>query len=427
MTALAFLICLIVLILLGMPIGFAMVVLPTIYIAVTGVVPMTVVPYQMYTALDKFPLVAVPLFLLAGELMNLGAVTDRLLDLSREMVGRIRGGLSHITVLMSMLFASLNGSAVASTATIGGIMIPAMKKSGYDGGFSASVTAVASTIGGIIPPSIAVVLFASVTNTSIGKLFSAGILPGIVVGLMFMVVCYVISVRRGYERYEAPFSLPVFLRVFLRSIPALMLPLILYFGIVGGIFTPTEAGAVVCLLAFILGKFMYGSLTLEQFWQALGRTVHMTATIFIIIAAAGPFSWLLTTLGALQGLESWLVGFEDNIFLFLLAFLSIILVAGMLSDIVANLIILGPALLGAAQKVGIPDTQAAMVICVGFLLGTVTPPVGICYFTASRIAGEPLERVAAGLVPFIGVEILLLVMILVFPPLTGLIPSLAGF
>ena len=427
MTAVLLLVCLIVLILLGMPIGFAMAILPTAYIAATGIVPMTSVPYQMYTALDKFPLVAVPLFLLAGELMNLGAVTDRLLELSRELVGRVRGGLSHITVMMSMLFASLNGSAVASTATIGGIMIPAMKKSGYDGSFSASVTAVSSTIGGIIPPSIAVVLFASVTNSSIGKLFSAGILPGVLVGLMFMAVCYVVSVRRGYERYEAPFGWGLLLRAFRRSALALLLPLILYFGIVGGVFTPTEAGAVVCLLAFIIGRFVYKSLTLEQFWRALGRTVHTTATIFIIIAAAGPFSWLLTTLGALQGLENWLVGFEDNIALFTLAFLSIILVAGMLSDIVANLIILGPALLSAAERVGIADTQAAMVICVGFLLGTVTPPVGICYFTASRIADEKLERVALSLVPFIGVEFLLLVLILLVPGLTGLIPRLAGF
>ena len=418
---------LIVLILLGVPIGFAMALLPTVYIAFSDAIPLTSVPYQMYSALDKFPLVAVPLFLLAGELMNLGAVTDRLLVLSRELVGRIRGGLSHITVMMSMLFASLNGSAVASTATIGGLMIPAMKKSGYSPAFSASVTAVSSTIGGIIPPSIAIVLFASVTNKSVGKLFSAGILPGIVVGMMFMAVCYVISIRQGYERYEEPFRLAALGQAFMRSVLALSLPLILYFGIVGGVFTPTEAGAVVCGLAFILGKFVYKSLTWAQLWQALTRTVHLTAAIFIIIAAAGPFSWLLTRLGALQGLETWLVGFDDNIALFMLVFLAIVLVAGMLADIVANLIILGPTLLAAAEKVGISDTQASMVICVGFLLGTVTPPVGICYFAAARIAEEKLERVAVTLLPFIGAELVLLVMILLIPPLTGFIPTLAGF
>ena len=359
--------------------------------------------------------------------MNLGAVTDRLLDLSRELVGRVRGGLSHITVMMSMLFASLNGSAVASTATIGGIMIPAMKKAGYSSSFSASVTAVSSTIGGIIPPSIAIVLFASVTNKSVGKLFSAGILPGIVVGLMFMAVCYVVSVRKNYERYEAPFSFALLGRAFSRSILALLLPLILYFGIVGGVFTPTEAGAVVCLLAFLLGMFVYRSLTWESFWQALGRTVRLTAAIFLIIAAAGPFSWLLTRLGALQGLENWLVGFQSDPILFMAVFLAIILVAGMLADIVANLIILGPTLLAAAEKAGISDTQASMVICVGFLLGTVTPPVGICYFAAARIAEEKLENVAAGLLPFLGAEIVLLILILTIPGLTGFIPTLAGF
>lgn len=427
MTAFLFLAALVVLILLGMPIGFAMALLPTVYIAITDVVPLTAVPYQMYTALDKFPLVAVPLFLLAGELMNLGAVTDRLLELSRELVGRVRGGLSHITVMMSMLFASLNGSAVASTATIGGIMIPAMKKAGYSASFSASVTAVSSTIGGIIPPSIAIVLFASVTNQSVGRLFSAGILPGILVGIFFMVVSYVISVRRNYERYEVPFTFAALGRAFMRSVLALTLPLILYFGIIGGVFTPTEAGAVVCFLAFVIGKYVYKALSWQDLRKALTRTVRLSAAIFIIIAAAGPFSWLLTRLGALQGLESWLVGYQDNMALFMIAFLTVILFAGMLSDIVANLIILGPTLLMAAEKVGISDTQASMVICVGFLLGTVTPPVGICYFTAARIAEEKLEKVAVELLPFIGAEVLLLILILLFPALTGFVPQLAGF
>lgn len=427
MTTVVLLASLILLILLGMPIGFAMVILPTVYMALTDVAPLTSVPYQMYTSLDKFPLVAVPLFLLAGELMNEGAVTDRLLRLSRELVGRVRGGLSHITVMLSMLFASLNGSAVASTATIGGMMIPAMKKAGYSSSFSAAVTAVASTIGGIIPPSIAVVLFASVTNSSVGKLFSAGILPGILVGLMFMVVCYIVSIKHKYERYQETFTFRALLRAFSQSVLALSLPIILYFGIVGGIFTPTEAGAVVCFLAFVIGKCVYKSLTWSNLWGALGRTVRMTAAIFLIIAAAGPFSWLLTTLGALQGLESWLIGFEGNGLLFILAFMAVIFVAGMLSDIVANLIILGPTLLASATQVGISDTQAAMTICVGFLIGTVTPPVGICYFTASRIAEEKLERVAVALLPFIGVEVLLLILILLIPPLTGFIPALAGF
>ncbi len=421
------LIALVAFILLGAPIGFVMAILPAAYIAVTDVVPLTAVPYQMYTSLNKFPLVAVPMFLLAGELMNLGAVTDRLLQLSRQMVGRIRGGLSHITILMSMLFASLNGSAVASTATIGGMMIPAMQKAGYSPAFSAATTAVSSTIGGIIPPSIAIVIFASANNLSVGKLFSAGILPGIAVGLMFMLVAYVISVRKNYERLEEPFRMSDLARAFSRAMLALSLPIILYFGIVGGIFTATEAGAVVCFLAFVIGKFVYRTLTWRDVLAALRRTVRMSAAIFLIIAAAGPFSWLLTRLGALQGLENWLLQFHADPVLFILAFLAIIVVAGMLADIVANLIILGPTLLSVAAAAGMSETQASMVICVGFLMGTVTPPVGICYFAAARIAGEKLERVAGAMIPFIAAELALLTMIIAIPPLTHWIPRLAGF
>lgn len=415
------------LILLGAPVGFVMAILPTAYILFTDVVPLSAVPYQMYSALNKFPLVAVPLFLLAGELMNSGAVTQRLLELSREMVGRLRGGLSHITVVMSMLFASLNGSAVASTATIGGIMIPAMKRAGYPAAYSAGLTAVASTIGGIIPPSIAMVIFASVTNISVGKLFSAGILPGILVGLMFMAIAYAVCMKRNYERLDTPFTMKALLIAFRRSLLALSLPIILYVGIVGGVFTATEAGAVVCGLAFVIGKYVYKALSWRDFWEALGRTVRMTSSVFIIIAAAGPFSWLLTRLGALKGLEEWLLGFKDDRWLFMLAFLGVILLAGMLADIVANLIILGPSLLSAAVAAGVSETQAAMVICVGFLLGTVTPPVGICYFAAARIAEEKLEKVAVAMMPFIGAEALLLVLILLVPMLTGFVPMLAGF
>lgn len=422
------LLLLVAFILLGAPIGFVMVILPTAYILITDAVPLTSVPYQMYTALNKFPLVAVPLFLLAGELMNVGAVTARLLELSRELVGRFRGGLAHITIVLSLLFASLNGSAVASTATIGGIMIPAMKKAGYSPSFSAATTAVSSTIGGIIPPSIAMVIFASTANLSIGKLFSAGILPGIVIGLMFIGVAYVISVRRGYERYDVPFDMMLLVKVFVRSLLALSLPLILYFGIVAGVFTATEAGAVVCFLAFVIGKYVYGALTWQGLWQAVGRTVRLTASIFLIIAAAGPFSWLLTRLGALQGLEQWLVTVGgDSTLMFILAFLVVVLVAGMIMDVVANLIILGPVLLSAALLVGVSETQAAMVICVGFLIGTVTPPVGICYFTAARIAEERLEPLAKAMLPFLAAEVALLVVIILFEPLTGFIPRLVGF
>ena len=417
----------ILLILLGAPIGFVMAAIPTGYLVVTGVVPLTSVPYQMYLSLNKFPLVAVPLFLLAGELMNSGGVAARLLDLSRELIGRARGGLSHVTVVMSMLFASLNGSAVASTATVGNLMIPSMTKAGYKPAYSAAVVAVSSTIGGIIPPSIAIVIFAGNANLSVGRLFSASILPGLLIGAAFIAVGYVICVRNNSERLETPFRLIVLFKAFRRSLLALTLPVILYFGIVLGVFSATEAGAVVAFLAFVIGKYIYKTTSWSDLWGALNRTVRLTASIFLIVAAAGPFSWLLQRIGALQGLESMLASFQDRPALFVLIFLGVILVAGMLSDIVANLIVLGPTLLVAGLAAGFSVPQVSMLITIGFLLGTVTPPVGICYFTAARIANEKLEKVGVALLPFIAAETLLLVFIVLIPPLTEFVPRLAGF
>lgn len=416
----------IILILLGAPIGFVMAAIPVGYILVTGVVPMNTVPYQMYRSLSNFPLVAVPCFLLAGELMNSGGVADRLLALSREMIGRVRGGLSHVVVVMSMLFASLNGSAVASTATIGNLMIPSMTKAGYKPAYSAAVVAVSSTIGGIIPPSIAIVIFAGNAVLSVGMLFSAAILPGLLVGGMFIAVGYVISVRDKYERLEDPFRLKALFLAFWRSALALMLPFILYFGIVLGYFSATEAGAVVALLAFIVGKFIYKAMSWSDLWGALNRTARLTASIFLIVAAAGPFQWLLERIGALEGLKNLLLSYHDRPVIFVLLFLTVILIAGALSDIVANLLVLGPTLLVGGLAAGYSEVQVSMLIVIGFLLGTVTPPVGICYFTATRIANEKLEKVAVALLPFILAEVFLLLLIIYVPSLTEFIPRIAG-
>lgn len=418
---------LVVFILLGAPIGFVMAILPMAYILITDAVPMSVVPYQMYDSLGKIPLIAVPLFLFAGELMNRGEVTNRLLELSQVAVGRIRGGVSQVTVVLSMLFATLNGSAVASTVTIGSIMIPAMKRSGYNASYSAALTGAASTIGAIIPPSLPLIIFASATNLSVGRLFSAGVLPGILIGLMFMAIAYIVAVRNKHERNEQSFGFVRLLRALQRSALALLLPLLLYFGIVLGIVSATEAGAFVAFLAFVIGKFVYKALTWSDVHSALKQTVRSTASIFLIIAAAGPFSWLLTRLGALDALEGFLLRFQDDKILFILVFVGIIFIAGMLMDIVANLLILGPTLLAAGTAAGLESTQAAMVICVGFILGTITPPVGICYFAAARIAAASLESVALKLVPFIAAETLLLFLILGFPWLTQWLPKLSGF
>ena len=417
---------LVLLILVGAPIGVTMAVLPMIYIAFTGELPLSTVPYQMYEALAHAPLVAIPFFLLTGELMNSGQITERLLVLSRELVGRFRGGLAQVTIMVSMLFAGMNGSVVADTAAVGSVLIPPMKRAGYSPAFAAAITAVAGTIGGIIPPSIAMILLASGLGLSVGGLFAGGILPGVLIGLMLMAVTYVIATRRGYERLEEPFSLRKLWLAFRGAMLPLTIPIVIVGGMVLGVFTSTEAGAVTAIVAALISAVAYRTLNRSNVRSVLTKSVEMTASVFIIIAAAGPFSWLLNQIGALQGLGEWLTGFAGDRVMFITALVGFIFVAGMIMDAVANIIVLGPTLVTACVAAGFPPIQAGLVVTVGFLMGTVTPPVGISYFMASYIADERLEPVAVELIPFILVEVFALVLMLLWPGLTMWVPSLMG-
>jgi len=417
---------LVLLILVGAPIGVTMAVLPMIYIAFTGELPLSTVPYQMYEALAHAPLVAIPFFLLTGELMNSGQITERLLVLSRELVGRFRGGLAQVTIMVSMLFAGMNGSVVADTAAVGSVLIPPMKKAGYSPAFAAAITAVAGTIGGIIPPSIAMILLASGLGLSVGGLFAGGILPGVLIGLMLMAVTYVIATRRGYERLEEPFSLRKLWLAFRGAMLPLTIPIVIVGGMVLGVFTSTEAGAVTAIVAALISAVAYRTLNRSNVRSVLTKSVEMTASVFIIIAAAGPFSWLLNQIGALQGLGEWLTGFAGDRVMFITALVGFIFVAGMIMDAVANIIVLGPTLVTACVAAGFPPIQAGLVVTVGFLMGTVTPPVGISYFMAAYIADERLEPVAVELIPFILVEVFALVLMLLWPGLTMWVPSLMG-
>jgi TRAP-type transport system large permease protein len=417
---------LIVLILLGAPIGITMAALPAIYIAITRELPLSIVPYQMYDALSSAPLIAVPFFILTGELMNSSQITERLMILSRELVGRIRGGMAQMNVLACMLFAGMNGSAVADTATIGGIMIPAMKKAGYSAAFAAAQTAVAATIGGIVPPSIVMIVLAGTMGLSVGALWAAGIAPGILVGVLLMAVTYYFAWKRNYERYRAPFRFLTLWRAFWGASPALVIPGVIVGGILFSIFSPTEAGAATVIVAAFIGIFVYRSLRIDGIASAVVRSVRLTSSIFIILAASGPFSWFLNRIGALQGLDHWLTGFAGNPPLFSLILIGLILVVGTVIETIPAIVILGPTLIAACKVAGFHELQASLVIVVGFLMGAVHPPVGVCYFTASYIAKVRPEQVAIALIPFMLVEVLVMFLILVIPGLTLTIPGLMG-
>jgi len=418
---------LVVMIVLGAPMGITMAVLPVVYILITGELPLSTVPYQMYEALSHVPLLAVPFFILTAELMNSGRITERLLALARELVGRIRGGLAQMNVVGSMMFAAMNGSAVADVAAIGGILIPAMKKAGYPGDFAAALTAMGSTIGGILPPSILIVLLASTMGMSIGALFTAGIVPGLMVGGLLMVVVFIYAVARGYGRFEDPFTFLALWKAFVGAWAALLIPLIIVGGIVMGVFTATEAGAIAVLVAFVIGAFVYRTLTLRTIGATLFRAVKITSSVFIILAASGPFSWLLNRIGALQGLEGFLAQFAGSPILFGAVLIGIIFLVGTILEPIPCVIVLAPTLIKACVGAGFHEVQAALVLAVGFIMGSVSPPVGVCYFTAAAIAGEKIEKVARALLPLLLVEVFVMVVMLVVPAVTLALPKAFGF
>jgi len=418
---------LLLMIFIGAPIAVTMAVLPAIYIALTDELPLSTVPYQMYEAVASAPLIAIPFFLLTGALMNSGQITERLLLLSRELVGRVRGGLAQTTVLVSMMFAGMSGSAVADTAAVGGVLIPAMKKAGYHGPFAAALSAVAGTIGGIVPPSIVMILLAGSMGMSTGGLFMAGVLPGLVIGIMLMAVAYVISVKRNYPRYEEPFRWPVFASAFVGALPPLLIPLVIILGIVFGVFTATEAGAMTVLVAAAIGLFLYKTLTLREVGRTVSHTVKVTSSVFFILAASGPFSWLLNRIGALQGLEGWFMGYTHSPVLFTLVLVGFILLVGTVIETIPAIVVLAPTLIKVCVAAGFHEIQASLVVVVGFIMGAVTPPVGIVYFTAAFIAEEPLEKVGMALIPFMLVEVVVMFLILYFPALTLWLPRLAKF
>ncbi len=427
MNSLLLLVFLVVFVLLGAPIAFVMVALPTVYILVTGALPLVTIPYQMFEAIAHVPLVAIPFFLLTGELMNQARITERLLELARELVGRVRGGLAQVSVVVSMFFAGMNGSAVADAATVGSLLIPAMKKDGYSAAFASGLIAVCGTIGGIIPPSVIMVLLASGLNLSVGGLFAAGILPGLLVGALLMLYCYAFATVNAVGRYEAPFSVRRLWRAFMRAGLATLVPVVLVGGILGGVFGTVEAGAITAVVAYLIGALGYRTLGWPQFKQAVTAAMRSTASVFMVIAAAGPFGWMLNRLGALNFVESWLLGFSDTPILFALVVLLFVLAAGMVMDVVANVVILGPLLVKVMVVSGFNIYQAALVVCVGFLLGTVTPPVGISLFTVSAIARERIERVSRAALPFIAIEVVVLGLLMVVPELSLAIPRALGF
>lgn len=427
MESILLLLVLVLLILFGAPIGFTLILIPVVYILITDAAPMILIPSQMFSAIDAVPLTAIPFFMLTGELMTSATITDRLVELSQRIIGRMRGSMAQANVLVSMFFAGMNGSVVADTATVGSLLVPAMKKAGYPSDFAAAITAVSSTIGGIIPPSIMMIVLANAGGISVGALFAGGIIPGLMIGLMLMLINYFIAKKNNFERSEEPFSLRAVVISGYRSSFALLIPIVLVGAVVFGVAGVVEAGALTATIALIVGLFIYRTITWNNCKSSFVRAFRNSAMVFIIIAASGPFSWLLTSLGAINQLEQWLLSYTYNPLLFALVLVLFICLLGMVMDSAANIIVVGPVLVDVMVKAGYPDVQAALIVVVGFLIGSVTPPVGVAFFTAGAIANVRLEKVALAMLPYLAALFVLLFVLIVVPEFTMYLPQVFGF
>ena len=389
-------------------------------------IPLTTVPQKIFSGMDIFPLMCIPFFILAGEIMAKGGLTKRLLDFAVLVIGSIRGGLSLANVIASMLFGGITGSAIADSSALGSVEIPMMKKNGYDAEFSAAVTAASACIGPIIPPSITVVIYSmAVSGVSIGALFAAGMIPGILVGLALMGACYVISRKRSYPKRIEKVTRREFLVGLKDAALAIMTPVIILGGIIGGVFSPTEAAAVAVVYSFIVSYFIYREMKLSDLPEMFKRSGVVTAIVMIIIGTSNVFGMVIAFEQLAQKLEVFLepLGYIS----FLLAINIIFLVIGTFLDQNPAILILAPIFAPIAVALGIDPIHFGIVVIMNLVIGLITPPLGEVLFIVAPIAGVSLESVSKAVLPFLFVEIGVLLLVTYIPPLSLWIPRMLGY
>jgi len=381
-----------------------------------GMTPL-VIAQQLYAALDKYPLVAVPFFILAGNLMEAGGISARMVDFAKSVVGGMQGGLAVSCVLTCMIFAAVAGSSVATTFAVGAILIPAMVQHGYPRAFAASLQASAAELGVIIPPSVPMILFAVSTDTSVGELFIAGIGPGVLLAAALMLYVWLYARRHGMGKNDGAQRLPLH-RAFARAWLALLMPVIILGGIYGGVFTPTEASAVAVVYAWLVGTFVYRQLPFQRLAHTLQRTVVSTAVIMFIIANAGVFGFLLNRAGVPAALGEWLGQLFSGKAAFLLGVNAALFVIGMFIETSASIVVLAPLLLPVAVQFGMDPAHFGIVMVVNLALGMVTPPFGVNLFAACTVAKVRIEHMMRPLLPFVLVVLACLLLITYVPAIS---------
>jgi len=411
-----------ILLLAGLPIAFSVGGSSIIYLIISGI-PLSVVPQKMYMGIDSFILLCVPGFILAGNLMNSGGITTRLIKFSNALIGHIKGGLGQANVLASMFFAGITGTAIADTVSIGAVMIPAMKKEGYDTPFAVGVTVSSSTIGPIIPPSLPMIIAGTMTGLSVTKLFIGGAIPGILLGIALMIVSYVLARKRDYPK-EKRQSLKVIFFAFLDAFWALMLTVIILWGILGGIVTPTEASIVASLYAFIAGFFIYKELKIKDLPGIILSTMKSSASILLLVGFARVFGWILASEQIPQLLANSLLSITDNKFVMLFIINILLLFIGMFMETIAALVILFPVLLPVAAGMGMDPIHFGVMVVLNLMIGLTTPPIGVCLFAGANIGKITIVEATKGVLPFLIVSLVVLMIVTYIPQVTLFLPGL---
>jgi len=404
------------------PIAFALGISTLSYLLVEGF-PLVTLPLKMFSGIDVFVLLAIPGFIVAGNLMNACGMTDRIILFCNNLLGHIRGGLSLANIGASLVFSGISGTAISDTASIGSVMIPAMKKEGYEADFSCAVTAASSTLGPIIPPSLPMIIAGSLTGLSIGKLFLAGAIPGLLLAVGLAVVSYSLSVRKKHPKQpKATWKQKG--RSFIYAFWALLMTFLILFGIIGGIFTPTEASVMAVLYAMAVGFFFYRTLSLKKVVQVLTSSAGTTASLMLLVGFANLFGWILIVEQVPQSLAEFLLEITQNKFILLLLINILLIVVGSFMETIAALLIVYPILLNVAVSVGVDPIQFSVIAVLNLIIGLNTPPVGVCLFVASGIGKVSIDKVAKAGFPFLLISLLVLLLVTYIPALSLFLPGL---
>jgi tripartite ATP-independent transporter DctM subunit len=410
----------------GIPVAYCLGISSALYFITTGM-PLQTMSEQFFSGLDSFTLLCVPGFVLAGNLMNSGGITPRIIGFCNKLVGHIRGGLGLANIVASMIFAGISGTAVADSASLGGILIPAMKKEGYEADFSVGVTAASSCIGPIIPPSLPMIIAGTLTGLSVSKMFVAGIVPGILMGFGMMAVSYYISCKRGHPRTEHRAKLREVLVSGKDAFWALLMTVIILVGIIGGIVTPTEAAIIAVMYALVVGTLVYKELTLAKIPKILKDSTITTASIMVLVGCAKIFAYIMSKEKIPQMVADGMLSFSHNRIVILLLINILLLFVGMFMETIAALLILFPVLLQVAVSVGVHPIHFGIIMVLNLVLGLTTPPVGVCLFVTSSIGKISLAQASKGVFPFLVLNLVVLFLITYIPPLTlGLVQLVFG-